>query len=291
MSRSAGTDTRTDAKRSIAASGRAGTPVDRMALAGSALVHAALALLFIIGALERRRPPEPLPPPAFAVVFSGGTPEGPTAPERAPESSDAAAGAPEPLPPPPPAPPAVPRPPVVAAPPPPTVPVTPAPPRPPETPRQTVPFPGALDLTAAPPVRLPSPERGAPAAPSRPRGSLDLTPGAAALGPANVQPMARIRGAEVGADWRNAFRAWLEANKRYPREAIEQDEEGSLTVHLVVEADGRVRVAELSRPSRSFWLNRSAVAMFRGATLPPFPPGSAERQVTIDLTINYILIR
>jgi TonB family protein len=101
----------------------------------------------------------------------------------------------------------------------------------------------------------------------------------------------RVTGAQPGADWRNAFRAWLEANKRYPREAIEAGEDGSLQLHIVVDADGRVRSVQLRRPSASGWLNRSALAMFRGATLPPFPPGTSEPSATIDLTINYVLIR
>jgi TonB family protein len=158
------------------------------------------------------------------------------------------------------------------------------------------PFPDALDLTGSAPARLAPLDRVAAATPSpavrRPPGTLDLSPGARrAIGPTRVEPMMRIEGPELGTDWRNAFRAWLEAHKRYPREAIEQGEEGPLMVRLIVEADGRVRLVDLRQPSRSFWLNRSAVAMFRGAVLPPFPPGTAERSATIDLTINYILIR
>lgn len=284
-----------------------------MPLAGSVLVHGALALLIVLAALERRRPPEPLPPPAFAVVFSGGSAAGPTAPERGPQPAEAEVAA-EPPPPPPTVPP-VPPPPRTVPPAPvaqPVVPPPPAPPppahqqqsqalaalpvpaRPPPPPRPPQPLTGFLDLSGTPPIRLPPPmERvvAAPPAPPRRPGTLHLSPGAVAPGPTNVLPMARIEGAEVGADWRNAFRAWLEANKRYPREAIEQGEDGTLQLHLVVEADGRVRVVDLRRPSRSFWLNRSAVAMFRGATLPPFPPGTVERSVRIDLTINYILIR
>ena len=97
------------------------------------------------------------------------------------------------------------------------------------------------------------------------------------------------RGAEAGPDWRNAFRQWLDQNLRYPREAIDLREQGPVTVRINTGPDGRVRGVELRTASRSIHLNFYSQNVFRGAQLPPFPPGTAEQQVTIDLTINYIL--
>ncbi|MBW6401596.1 energy transducer TonB [Roseomonas sp. HJA6] len=99
----------------------------------------------------------------------------------------------------------------------------------------------------------------------------------------------RVRGAEAGPDWRNAFRQWLDQNLRYPREAIDLREQGPVTVRIQTGPDGRVRGVELRSASRSIHLNFYSQNVFRGARLPPFPPGTAEDQVTIDLTINYIL--
>ncbi|WP_198378013.1 energy transducer TonB, partial [Neoroseomonas rubea] len=139
-----------------------------------------------------------------------------------------------------------------------------------------------LDLTNRPPVRLGE----APSA--APRRGLDISPGATLPGPGDDQNL-RVRGAQAGPDWRNAFRQWLEQNLRYPREAAELGEQGPVTVRIITGADGRVRSVEMRTASRSIFLNYYSQAVFRGRSLPPFPPGTAEEQVTIDLTINYIL--
>jgi TonB family protein len=139
-----------------------------------------------------------------------------------------------------------------------------------------------LDLTNRPPIRL-----GQPAAPQR---GLDLRPGASLPGPGDVENL-RVRGAQAGPDWRNAFRQWLDRTLRYPRDAAELGEQGPVMVRITTGADGRVRSVELRQGARSVFLNHYSQAVFRGATLPPFPPGTAEEEVTIDLTINYILYR
>ncbi|MBR0683900.1 energy transducer TonB [Roseomonas eburnea] len=158
----------------------------------------------------------------------------------------------------------------------------PSPPAPPpEAPRPP------LDLTDRPPVRLGEAD---PSRPGAPRRGLDLRPGANLPGPGDVENL-RVRGAEAGPDWRNALRAWLDRTLRYPREAAELGEQGPVTVRITTGADGRVRSVELRTPSRSIFLNHYSQAVFRGAALPPFPPGTAEQQVTIDLTIHYILHR
>ena len=180
-----------------------------------------------------------------------------------------------------PAPPAAPPPPPADR--PPAVAQLPLPPPPPPGPPPPVP----LDLTDRPPIRL------GEADPSRlgaARRGLDLRPGASLPGPGDVENL-RVRGAQAGPDWRNAFRMWLDRNLRYPREAAELGEEGPVTVRITTGADGRVRRVELRSGSRSIFLNHYSQVVFRGAALPPFPPGTAEEEVTIDLTINYVLIR
>ena len=159
----------------------------------------------------------------------------------------------------------------------------PAPPLAPPPPAQTAQRVPPLDLTQRPPITL-----GEPSRPGAPRRGLDLSPGANLPGPGEVEQL-RVRGAEAGPDWRNAFRQWLDQNLRYPREAIDLREQGPVTVRINTGPDGRVRGVELRTASRSIHLNFYSQNVFRGAQLPPFPPGSAEAQVTIDLTINYIL--
>jgi TonB family protein len=105
------------------------------------------------------------------------------------------------------------------------------------------------------------------------------------------EAQAVVRGAEVGPDWRNAFRRWVDENKRYPSNAVLVGHQGSTRVRVTAEPDGRVRSVRLTGPSGSVWLDAGLMAMFRGAVLPAFPPGADPNGVTIDFTMNYILIR
>lgn len=219
-------------------------------------------------------PPVPrLPDPARPVEAGPPPPPQPAPPPPAPTLRPAAP------PPPTPARPEQQTPPAIAA--------LPMPPPPPPATPPAPPRPQPLDLTNRPPIRLGEAD---PSRPGAPRRGLDLRPGAHLPGPGDVENL-RVRGAQAGPDWRNAFRAWLDRNLRYPREAAELGEEGPVTVRITTGADGRVRGVELRSPSRSIYLNYYSQTVFRGASLPPFPPGTAEEQVTIDLTINYILIR
>jgi outer membrane biosynthesis protein TonB len=81
----------------------------------------------------------------------------------------------------------------------------------------------------------PNPPGGRPQA----RG-LDLTVDPRlAEGRSSADPQLRVTGAQVGADWRAAFRAWLDQNIRYPRRAIELQESGSVRVRVIADPDGR----------------------------------------------------
>jgi TonB family protein len=106
-----------------------------------------------------------------------------------------------------------------------------------------------------------------------------------------VEPELDVKGAQVGPDWRNAFRRWVDDHKRYPQNALLLGEQGASRVRVVAEPDGRVRGVQLIGPSGSVWLDAGLLAMFRGAQLPAFPPGADPRGVTIDFTMNYILVR
>jgi TonB family protein len=109
-------------------------------------------------------------------------------------------------------------------------------------------------------------------------------------GRATTDPSVRVTGAQVGADWRAAFRAWLDQNISYPRRAIENRESGRVRVLITAEPDGRVRDVRLVGPSASPSLNTGTTFPFSGATLPAFPPPADPNGVTIELTVHYILI-
>jgi TonB family protein len=110
-------------------------------------------------------------------------------------------------------------------------------------------------------------------------------------GPGAQKPFATFRGGEVGADWRNALRWWLDEHARYPPQAAEANEDGDAVVHVVVRPDGRVVSATLVSSSGSKWLDMAARSMFDDAVLPPIPPDVANPTFSFDLTMHYVLIR
>lgn len=258
------------------------------------------------------RPPRPVPPAAPppradaipATPPPPPVPEGAPAPVPAPPAAIASPPAPAPpattlaealpLPPPPlPEPPATTpqaRPEAQA-----DLPLPPAPmPRPPPSqarPQTAAPRLPGIWMPEAADLAPPTPSR--PSSPSRPptrQGPLDLALGPA-IGRLTPEPETDVRGAKVGPDWRNAFRAWVEAHKRYPEMAKILQQQGSSRVELMVSPDGQVQSVRLVRGSGSVWLDSGLVNMFRGAKLPAFPPGADPKGVTINFTMHYILVR
>ena len=292
----------------------------------SALLHLGVAALLVFASWQREKPPEPLPPPAYEVEFEAGAPDRPAEEESAPATPPSPEPAPAEA-----VPEEAPAPPVVAEEPPApettaqALPEEPAPPPQPPEEAQTAeaePTPPAAEELPIPPPPPAAPQREAaltspprPArppserlpglylpdarlnpAPSRPqpqRRGLDLSPPSAMRQPGRDSPDAQlsVRGAQVGPDWRNAFRRWMDEHGRYPTNAAVVGEQGTTRIELIVEPDGRVRSGRLVRRSGSVWLDAGTVSLFRNAVLPPFPPGADPAGVTIDLTINYILIR
>jgi len=193
-------------------------------------------------------------------------------------------------------------PPMAPAPPVPPPPV-PAVPRPaPPTPAQPAP---SQPAPAQPAPRFPPGaffmpdgfQLGRPADPTPPQGrpqaqGLDLRVDPRFFeGRTSSDPQVRVSGAEVGADWRAAFRRWLDENIRYPARAIELRESGNVRVQVIAEPDGTVRSVRLVMPSGSPSLNLATTLPFSGARLPAFPPPADPKGVTIDLQVNYVLIR
>ncbi|WP_198383033.1 energy transducer TonB [Roseomonas sp. KE2513] len=236
----------------------------------------------------------PLPPLASQPAPSEFSVPPPPPPAETPRESEVAA---LPLPPPPaPEPPSAPpepaqaRPSPVPAPRPPQV-AQPQPARPRSSPPANSPFAGALDLSQGPPITL-----SRPSAPSAPGGAglrRDREAAAPNLTANADAPNAqlRIRGANLGADWRSAFMAWLREHGYYPRQAAEAGEDGTAVVRFTVDRTGRVSGLQLIGRSGSIWLDAGAQALLRGRSVPPFPASTREDSAEIDLTINYILRR
>ena len=241
--------------------------------------------------------PQMPPPPGNEVVR-------PPSPKAEPAPAEPAPAEPLPVPPPPPA--VVPD--AVAQPrPAPPAPVAATQPRPRPSPQ---PSPKAEAQRAAP---LAEPSLSAPmnfsfggitgdplrTRPTGRRNTIDPTLGAdianrVGAPPTDVnRPNASIKvtGAQVGTDWITMLHGWWAQHGYYPPQAAQNGEDGTVRIHVVVDRYGKVLGVELIGKSGSQWLDLAAQAVFRGATLPPFPPNTPEPRADLDLTIRYLLYR
>ncbi len=125
----------------------------------------------------------------------------------------------------------------------------------------------------------------APAAPSR---GLNLALSQAELHRAFAPDFA-IEG-NIGPDWRAELARWVDERKYYPYSALEMDQQGSVEIRLVIEKSGKVAAVSLLQSSGSPFLDSAWLGMFRGAWVPPFPPGTEAPRITIRATMHYILI-
>ncbi len=283
-------------------------------IAASVLLHLSL-LLLLLPWRAPTLPEEPLPPPAVSMVFESANPRGPSVPNPTPDASlptkparpappAPAPAAPQPAPapetepevsltaPPPPAKPSLdlPPPPDLTAP-------EPLPPPAPSVPRPHPPPP--VRQAQRPPSRsstdFPAPMNfsfGAPRAPSAlERAFSSYSPGRAARGDEALGQFAKVTKGKVDADWMSDLHRWWLEHRYYPEQAAMAGEDGTVKLQIQVDRYGRVHLVDLEGRSGSQWLDMAAQAVFRGANLPPFPPGTRDDEITLDLTINYILVR
>ncbi len=279
----------------------------RWLILASLLFHLLAVALFLL--LTRHMAPVvPKEPPSFGMVFEpskemirGGkspskftsTPRGETAPEMrptpppaAPPPSAAARQAPEvnPFPPefmqpqePPP--------------PPPQANAEPLPSAPPHPPRRRArpapssnPFANLVtpNLTA-PPAR---PQRSAGLRNSR---SLDLQEGPVIAGGQLMDAVTHVVGPGGPEDYMAMLSEYIETHKYYPESAAANGEQGESVVRVTIERDGRVREVSLVQSAYSPALDAAWEAVFRGQKLPAFTDDMKEQELTLTLSLDYIL--
>jgi protein TonB len=102
------------------------------------------------------------------------------------------------------------------------------------------------------------------------------------------QPSAEQQG-EALAAWRKSLSAWLNAHRRYPEQARHDGVQGQPTVRFTVEPSGHVTNVEIVASSGSTVLDEATIEMLRGATLPPFPPGLTQGEMTASVRVRYSL--
>ena len=73
----------------------------------------------------------------------------------------------------------------------------------------------------------------------------------------------------------------------YPKEASQTNDGGNVKVHIVIAPDGQVTSIEVVQGSGLSVLDAAALAVFRNAHLPPFPPGMPAPPADVVLTLHY----
>ena len=129
------------------------------------------------------------------------------------------------------------------------------------------------------PPRAP-PQRAAARAPVNPAG-------APAHAPAGQNAAGRASDANNGAAWMGKLKQWWDQHSFYPKEASQTNEGGNVKVHIVIAPDGQVTSIEVVQGSGLSVLDAAAVAVFRNAHLPPFPPGTPAQPVDVVVTLHY----
>ncbi len=84
------------------------------------------------------------------------------------------------------------------------------------------------------------------------------------------------------------LQAWWDVHAYYPRHASQNDEEGTVKLHLRILPDGRIWEVRLMDSSGSNSLDAAAAATFRGGFVRKFPEDTPEAMT--ELSLHYVLV-
>lgn len=119
-----------------------------------------------------------------------------------------------------------------------------------------------------------------------------LAPAAVGYAPAYCQDFSITNQIEPANPWRRnlmrQLQAWWDVHAYYPRRAANNDEGGTVKIHLVIFADGRVWPGGVVASSGSRTLDAAGDSVFRGGVVRPFPEG--EPKADMDIALNYVLV-
>jgi periplasmic protein TonB len=168
----------------------------------------------------------------------------------------------------------------------------PAPDVPPPPPIQQAeippPTPAPAPVPVPPPPPLVAPVHPPRAPPQRAAARTPVKPaGAPAHAPTGQNAASRASGANNGTAWMGKLKQWWDQHSFYPKEASQTNEGGNVKVHIVIAPDGQVTSIEVVQGSGLSELDAAAVAVFRNAHLPPFPPGTLVQPADVVVTLHY----
>jgi protein TonB len=145
-----------------------------------------------------------------------------------------------------------------------------------------------------PPAPMPLPPPPTPVAQAHPpRAPPQRAVARAAVNPAGTRAPAGQNAAggaseaNNGAAWMGKLKQWWDQHSFYPKEASQTNEGGNVKVHIVITPDGQVTTIELVQGSGLSVLDTAALAVFRNAHLPPFPPGTPAQPADVVVTLHY----
>ncbi|GAB2180473.1 hypothetical protein DLREEDagrD3_06960 [Denitratisoma sp. agr-D3] len=171
---------------------------------------------------------------------------------------------------------------------------------PPPTKAQRVPMPTTATSSLSPVLTMPSniPVMATTTAPEAPTEVVKATPPSTAaniVATGNAAPQApSTQGNNALAQYGQSLSDWLARQQHYPRLAEMRGWEGEVRLHLRIARKGALVDVQISRSSGYDVLDRSALQLVQGATLPP-PPANltlgSEETLDITVPVHYRLRR
>ena len=83
------------------------------------------------------------------------------------------------------------------------------------------------------------------------------------------------------------LQAWWDVHAYYPKHASNNDEGGTVKVHLQITPNGKIFSISVAESSGSKTLDAAGLSAFRSGALQPFPEGQPEAD--LDLSLHYVL--
>jgi TonB family protein len=118
-----------------------------------------------------------------------------------------------------------------------------------------------------------------------------LTPVAAGFAPVLCQDFSitnQVEPANGRRDLMRQLQAWWDVHAYYPRHASNNDEGGTVKVHLAILPDGRISMVDVVQSSGSASIDTAGSAVFRGGFVRPFGT-EGEPQADLDIPLHYVL--
>ncbi|MBA1144012.1 energy transducer TonB [Mesorhizobium neociceri] len=132
------------------------------------------------------------------------------------------------------------------------------------------------------PKPKPKKEKKEKAAPAKAVVTASVDAKAAAK--ASAPKASQLSGSSVSASkWNSQLIGWINRHKRYPSAARSRRAVGTANVTFVVSASGKVTSVRLTRSSGDADLDRAALSILQGATVPVPPPEKAGTAVVAPL--------